>query len=87
MKACYCDESGTGEEPIAVMVGVVIDVQRMHVTKSDWKALLVAFSRIVKQRVLEFHDRDFYAGNGIWRTSMVTGKLHSLLKNMLALKK
>lgn len=67
MKACYCDESGTGEEPIAVMVGVIIDTQRMHVTKDEWKGLLIALSRIVKAPVPEFHTRDFYSGNGIWR--------------------
>lgn len=33
MKFCYVDESGTGDEPYAVMVGIVVDTQRMHVTK------------------------------------------------------
>ncbi len=68
MKACYCDESGTGDEPIAVMVGVIVDVQRMHVTKSDWKDLLVSLSRIVGRPVDEIHTRDFYAGNEKWRS-------------------
>jgi hypothetical protein len=67
MKACYCDESGTGAEPIAVMVGVIIDAQRMHVTKNNWKELLIALSRIVGKPIEEFHTRDFYSGNGCWR--------------------
>jgi hypothetical protein len=44
MKVCYCDESGTGDEPIAVMVGVLVDSQRMHITKKDWCELLEQFS-------------------------------------------
>src|SRR5260370_426841 len=33
MKLCYCDETGIGTEPIAVMVGVVVDCQRIEKTK------------------------------------------------------
>jgi hypothetical protein len=67
MKFCYCDESGTGTEPIAVMVGVVVDAQRMHLTKDDWNDLLSTLSRLLGQQVKEFHTREFYPGNGIWR--------------------
>jgi len=67
MKVCYCDESGTGDEPIAVMVGVIVDAQRMHVTKTNWKDLLVSLSRVVGKPVEEVHTRDFYAGNDCWR--------------------
>ena len=68
MKLCYCDESGTGDEPIAVMVGIVVDAQRMHVTKHDWRELLDRLSRIVEKPVSEIHTRDFYAGNDAWRS-------------------
>jgi hypothetical protein len=67
MKVCYCDESGTGDEPIAVMVGVIVDTQRMHVTKDHWHELLDSLSRIVGRQIMEIHTRDFYAGNGVWR--------------------
>jgi hypothetical protein len=67
MKVCYCDESGTGDEPIAVMVGVLLDSQRMHLTKQDWKGLLQELSRMVGKNVVELHTRDFYAGNSPWR--------------------
>ncbi len=40
VKFCYCDESGTGDEPLAMMVGVIVDAQRMHCTKHDWESLL-----------------------------------------------
>ncbi len=66
MKVCYCDESGTGNEPIAVMVGIIVDSQRMHVTKDHWKGLLETLSKIVGKPVDEIHTRDFYSGNGIW---------------------
>jgi hypothetical protein len=67
MKFCYVDESGTGSEPYAVMVGIVVDAQRMHVTKEEWLGLLLYLSDVVKKPVEEIHTRDFYPGNGIWR--------------------
>jgi hypothetical protein len=75
MKVCYCDESGTGDEPIAVMVGIIVDAQRMHVTKENWKNLLSRLSSIIGKPIEEIHTRDFYAGNGAWRT--VSGEKRS----------
>ncbi|MFZ1672006.1 MAG: hypothetical protein WAT82_01480, partial [Nitrospira sp.] len=49
------------------MVGVIVDAQRMHVTKSDWRDLLISLSHVVGRSVEEIHTRDFYAGNGHWR--------------------
>jgi len=69
MKFCYFDESGTGHEPFAVMVGVIVDTQRMHLTKTDWSELLETFSKIIGKKVDELHTREFYRGNGIWRNS------------------
>jgi hypothetical protein len=66
MKICYCDESGIGDEPVAVMAGVVVDSQRMHVTKEHWEQLLSDLSEIVKRKVTEFHTREFYPGRGVW---------------------
>lgn len=66
MKICYVDESGTGDEPIATMVGVIVDSQRMHLTKAHWGELLDALSRIVAKKLTELHTRDFYAGGGVW---------------------
>ena len=67
MKVCYCDESGTGDEPIAIMAGIVVDSQRMHVTKEHWSGLLATLSEIVGSEIRELHTRDFYPGNGVWR--------------------
>lgn len=67
MKLCYCDESGTGDEPYAVMTGIIVDSQRMHKTKEHWNNLLDSLSRIIGKEVIELHTRDFYPGNGIWR--------------------
>jgi hypothetical protein len=67
MKFAYVDESGTGDEPYAVMSAVVIDAQRMRPTKEDWSALLAQLSEIAEREIPEFHTRDFYAGNSPWR--------------------
>ena len=64
---CYCDESGTGQEPIATMVGIIVDTGRMHLTKADWKELLRILSDAIGRNVSELHAADFYAGNGVWR--------------------
>lgn len=67
MKFCYVDESGTGDEPFAVMMGVVVDALRMRPTKTDWDDLLRILSSVAGRSVDEIHTRDFYAGNGPWR--------------------
>ncbi len=67
MKFCYCDESGIGAEPIAVMAGVIVDAQRMHKTKAEWECLLKTLSITAKRRITELHTKDFYPGNGQWR--------------------
>lgn len=64
---CYCDESGTGEEPIAVMTGIVVDASRMHLTKAHWGELLDLLSKATGHQIVELHTRDFYAGNGVFR--------------------
>lgn len=75
MKFCYLDESGTGEEPYAIMAAVIVDSQRMHVTKEDWQNLLNSLSNLTKKQIYEFHTRDFYNGNGPWRG--LDGKMRS----------
>jgi len=67
MKFCYLDESGMGSEPILVMAGIIVDAQRMHVTKEIWKDFLETLSKAAKRKIHEFHSRDFYNGNGPWR--------------------
>lgn len=67
MKFCYIDESGVGDEPFAAMVGIIVDAQRMHLTKQHWNELLEALSNIIGRNVTELHTRDFYAGNSPWR--------------------
>ena len=64
---CYCDESGTGNEPIAVMTGIVVDAGRMHLTKQHWDALLAMLTEETGHQIVELHTRDFYAGNGVFR--------------------
>jgi hypothetical protein len=68
MKICYLDESGTGDEPIVVIAGVVVDSQRMHVTKDAWASLLHHLSGIIGRDLDELHTKDFYRGNTPFRT-------------------
>lgn len=67
MKFCYLDESGVGDEPFAVMAGIIVDAKRMHVTKAEWDDLLAVLSGIVGSPIAEIHTRDFYPGNSPWR--------------------
>ena len=67
MKFCYLDESGNGAEKIFVLAGIVVDAQRMQVTKADWAALIKSLSDMLNRRVDELHTHNFYKGNGIWR--------------------
>ncbi len=81
MNFCYIDESGTGEEPIATMVGVVVDSARMHLTKSHWSELLQILSTGTKRPITELHTADFYSGNGIWRK--MDGATRSLVTTLI----
>lgn len=67
MKFCYFDESGMGSEPYLVVAGIIVDTYRMHITKNAWSEFLEVLSKAVGRKVGEFHSRDFYRGNGIWR--------------------
>lgn len=49
------------------MVGIVVDSQRMHVTKEHWNGLLDKLSTIVGTPLKELHTRYFYSGSGIWK--------------------
>jgi hypothetical protein len=67
MQFVYIDESGTGDEPISVMVGVIADSYRMRLTKEHWQNLLTDLSKIIGKEIDEIHTRDFYSGNSPWR--------------------
>lgn len=67
MKFCYTDESGMGTEPFLVRAGIIVDAQRMHVTKDDWTDLLKRLSAVCGRQLKELHMREMYRGNGPWR--------------------
>lgn len=75
MKFIYLDESGTGDDPFAVMAAVIVDGNRMHVTKRDWADLLRILSKLIGRQIKEFHTRGFYSGNGAWRN--IDGKMRA----------
>lgn len=66
MKFCYLDESGTGDESILVIAGVIVDAQRMHRTKETWADFLAYLSKAIGKKVNEFHCGNFYRGSGSW---------------------
>lgn len=82
MKFCYFDESGMGDEHYLVVAGIIVDATRMHVTKDAWIEFLAYLSKAADRNVDEFHSRDFYRGNGIWR-GMDGGKRARLIEAIL----
>jgi hypothetical protein len=78
MKFCYCDETGTGEEPYAVLLGVAVDASRMHVTKDEWASFLADPSKKIGHKFNELHTRHFYAGAGIWRKLSGPQRAHAI---------
>lgn len=81
MKFCYVDESGTGDEDYAVMVGVVVDALRMRPTKAGWDIVLTELSRLAGRTIDELHTRDFYSGNSPWTT--VKGDVRSQIIDII----
>jgi GNAT superfamily N-acetyltransferase len=67
MKFCYFDGSGMGDETYLVVAGIIVDATRMHVTKESWAEFLTYLSKVAGRKIEEFHSRDFYRGNGVWR--------------------
>ena len=66
MKFCYVDESGQGAENL-IMVGVVVDAQRMKPTKSYWDGLINQWNRDSGGRIQELKTGQLYRGNDSWR--------------------
>lgn len=67
MKFCYLDETGTGSEPVVILVGVIVDIQRMNRTKVDWDGLFEDISSLARKPITEIHTKDLIPGNDAWR--------------------
>ncbi|NJP06136.1 MAG: DUF3800 domain-containing protein [Chloroflexaceae bacterium] len=67
MKFCYLDETGTGQDTVVIFVGVVVDAQRMHLTKREWNQHLRNLSTIANREVHELHAAELYSGNDEWK--------------------
>lgn len=50
-----------------MVVGIVVDSHRMHVTKEHWSELLDHLSEVVGRKLNELHTKDFYPGQGPFR--------------------
>lgn len=67
MKFCYLDETGTGQDTVVIIVGVIVDVQRMNRTKQEWRELFDAIAAVAKKDITEIHAKDLLPGNDAWR--------------------
>ena len=67
MKFCYIDESGTGDEPLAVMTGIVIDAYRMRPTKDGWEQRFNYLTNELKLKIEELHAKDLFQNRKAWR--------------------
>ena len=83
MKFCYLDETGTGEEPVVILVAIIVDVQRMNLTKREWKGLFESLSELATKPVRQIHARDLIPGNGEWR-GVDASTRHQVVDTILA---
>ena len=51
MKFCYLDETGTGQNTAVILVGIVVDVQRMDLTKREWNRLFQEISNLARKPI------------------------------------
>ncbi|MBO6533290.1 MAG: DUF3800 domain-containing protein [Muricauda sp.] len=67
MKFCYIDESGTGNEPVAVMVGILVDAYRMKPTKAGWEERFNYLTNGLGLNIEELHAKDLFQNRKAWR--------------------
>ena len=67
MKFCYIDESGTGDEPVAVMTGIVVDAYRMKPTKDGWEERFSYLTKNLGLNIEELHAKDLFQNRKAWR--------------------
>lgn len=66
MKLAFLDESGTSNDGVSVIAGVVIDAYRIHSTRREWIDILDEMAKLAGKPVCEFHMRDVYGGRKEW---------------------
>lgn len=68
MKVCYVDESGNdGQAPCLVMVGIVVDVQRLNRTRAEFREVFDQVQRLFQQNLKELKGAKMIFGRGRWR--------------------
>jgi len=68
MKFCYLDETGTGQKTVVIIVGVIVDVQRMNRTKREWDNLLPEVNCLLGQSITEIHAKQLIPSKKRWHT-------------------
>jgi hypothetical protein len=67
MKVCYVDESGTAQDPVLVMVGVVADAARLHKTSRELAKFFEQIKSVFPEDLKELKGSRILYGKGGWR--------------------
>jgi len=67
MKVCYVDESGTAQDPVLVMVGVVADAARLHKTSRELSRVIEQIKSVFPEDLKELKGSRILYGKGGWR--------------------
>ena len=67
MKFVYLDESGTGEEAISIMAGIVVDTMHMRKAKHEWGQHIQRLSLLTNKPFTELKASQLFNGKGPWK--------------------
>ena len=67
MKFVYLDESGTSEEPISIMAGIVVDTMHMRKVKYEWGQHVQQLALLTGKPFTELKASQLFNGRGPWR--------------------
>lgn len=70
MKVCYIDESGydLAKDPVLVMVGIVVDAQRMFRTKEEFAGIFDEIGSLFPDALRELKGTKIFNGLDRWRS-------------------
>jgi hypothetical protein len=81
MKFCYLDETGTGTEPFALIIGILVDAYRMKPTKKGWDEKFTYLTDDLGLEIEELHAKDLFKNRKAWR--ITTGEQKTEFVNEL----
>lgn len=78
MKFCYLDETGTGQQTAVIIVGVIVDVQRMNRTKREWDVLLPKINSLLESSLKEIKGSKLIPNPSKWKTDIGKRRLEAV---------